>query len=99
MTTTADGPTDADGEQRTGGQPAGDAPPTEPELETPYWRVFQQQTARTSLMAMLRRTPRILGEVLSLAWRSSPWATSAVLGFEVASGVLSALGLLATRAC
>jgi ABC-type multidrug transport system fused ATPase/permease subunit len=92
-----------DGAAEAGGEEPAAAPgvalptPSEPELETAYWRVFQQQTARTSLVSMLRRTPRILGRVLALAWRSSPWATSVVLGFEVASGVLGACGLLATQ--
>ncbi len=67
------------------------------ELAASSWQEFDERTAATGLLEMLRRTPRILAQVLALAWRSGPAATTVVIGCEIASGALTACGLLATQ--
>jgi ATP-binding cassette, subfamily B, bacterial len=64
------------------------------ELSLPYWLTSTEEAANTSFLRMLRRLPRLLGEAWLLAWRASPGTTAAVLTFQIAGGVASAVGLI-----
>lgn len=78
--------------------PEPEPPPEVPgvELETPYWRAFDDQVMEAGLGQVLRELPGIVRQVLALAWTADPRATLAVVGLALASGVFGASGLLAT---
>ena len=64
------------------------------ELELPYWLTGTEEAANTTFVRMVRRLPRLLREAWLLAWRASPGTTLAVVGFQFAAGVASAVGLI-----
>jgi ABC-type multidrug transport system fused ATPase/permease subunit len=69
----------------------------EPELEMPSWWAHAQANLSTSVVAMVRRLPGLLRLALGLAWRASRLDTVLAIAANVAVGVSTALGLLATR--
>ncbi|WP_441247403.1 ATP-binding cassette domain-containing protein [Kitasatospora sp. McL0602] len=83
---------------------AGDSGDTEPAPATvsgalaakPQWKVTSQ-AATVSLRQLLARLPRLLRQILALAWEASPTATAAVFGLRIIAGCAATFGLLATR--
>ena len=64
------------------------------ELALPYWLTSTEEAANASFATTLRRLPRLLRDAWSLAWRASRGTTAAVVGFQVAGGVASAVGMI-----
>ena len=60
----------------------------------PYWLTSTEEAANTTFLRMLRRLPRLLRSAWSLAWQASRRTTIAVLTFQLAAGVASAVGLI-----
>lgn len=69
---------------------------TLPELAEPDWMHHATAFASTSFWAVARRLPAIVREAIMLAWRVSPRDTVAAIGLNVAAGVMTTFGLLAT---
>ncbi|MFI6266974.1 ABC transporter ATP-binding protein [Micromonospora sp. NPDC051006] len=85
--------------------PSGDPPPQRsaddaagvlPELEDYAWMHHASEFAHTSFWAVARRLPRLVREAVALAWAASRRDTVASIGLNVAAGVLTTFGLLAT---
>jgi ATP-binding cassette subfamily B protein len=64
------------------------------ELALPYWLTSTEEAANTTFLRMLRRLPKLLAEAWLLAWRAGPGTISAVVTFQVAAGVASAVGMI-----
>jgi ATP-binding cassette subfamily B protein len=64
------------------------------ELALPYWLTSTEEAANTTFLRMFRRLPRLLHAAWSLAWRASRRTTIAVVTFQLAAGVASAVGLI-----
>ena len=64
------------------------------ELELPYWLTGTEEAANTTFLQMMRRLPRLLREAWLLGWRASPGTTLAVVSFQIAAGIASAVGLI-----
>jgi len=64
------------------------------ELKVPYWLTATAEAANATFWRMLRRLPHLLAQAWRLAWQASPRQTVAVVGFELAAGVASAVGLV-----
>jgi len=73
------------------------SPDDEPELEMLPWFAHVQAHLATGLAAMVRRLPALLRTALGLAWRASRVDTIVAIAANVAVGVSTAFGLLATR--
>lgn len=67
-----------------------------PELETRGWLHHSDSFATTSFWAVARRLPAIVREAISLAWQANRRDTVAAIGLNIAAGVATTLGLLAT---
>ncbi|MFE9202378.1 ABC transporter ATP-binding protein [Micromonospora sp. NPDC007230] len=67
-----------------------------PELEDGHWMHRATEIAHTSFGAVARRLPALVREAVALAWATSRRDTLASIGLNVAAGVLTTLGLLAT---
>jgi ATP-binding cassette subfamily B protein len=67
-----------------------------PELEDGDWMHHATEFAHTSFWAVARRLPRLVREAVALAWATSRWDTAVSLGLNVAAGVMTTFGLLAT---
>jgi ATP-binding cassette, subfamily B, bacterial len=76
------------------GAAIGDGAIGEGELALPYWLTSTEEAANTSFSTTLRRLPRLLRDAWLLAWRASRGTTAAVVGFQVAGGVASAVGMI-----
>jgi ATP-binding cassette, subfamily B, bacterial len=70
------------------------AAPAADELAIPYWLTASAEAATATFGRMLRRLPGLLGQAWRLAWRTNPRDTMAVVGFHLAAGVASAIGLV-----
>ncbi|KAB1910806.1 ABC transporter ATP-binding protein [Micromonospora sp. AMSO31t] len=70
--------------------------PALPELEDPHWMHRATELAHTSFWSVARRLPALVREAVTLAWATSRRDTLASIGLNVAAGVLTTLGLLAT---
>lgn len=68
-----------------------------PELRTKQWDAHDAELADTSFRVMVRRLPALVLQALSVAWEASRVDTALACGLQVASGVFTAFGLLATR--
>ncbi|GAA4442861.1 ABC transporter ATP-binding protein [Phytohabitans houttuyneae] len=66
----------------------------EDELKVPYWLTATAEAANATFWRMLRRLPHLLAQAWRLAWQASPRHTIAVVSFELAAGVASAVGLV-----
>ncbi|WP_431881323.1 ABC transporter ATP-binding protein [Micromonospora chalcea] len=75
-------------------EPAGET--TLPELVDPHWMHRATELAHTGFWSVARRLPALIREAISLAWATSRRDTAASLSLNVAAGVLTTLGLLAT---
>ncbi|MER5335255.1 ABC transporter ATP-binding protein [Micromonospora sp. NPDC002717] len=67
-----------------------------PELEDADWMHHAREFAHTSFGAVARRLPRLVREAVALAWATSRRDTVASIGLNVAAGVMTTFGLLAT---
>ncbi|WP_432958690.1 ABC transporter ATP-binding protein [Micromonospora haikouensis] len=67
-----------------------------PELEDRAWMHHATEFAHTTFWAVARRLPRLVREAVALAWATSRRDTAASIGLNVAAGVMTTLGLLAT---
>ncbi|MFU8871699.1 ABC transporter ATP-binding protein [Micromonospora sp. SL4-19] len=67
-----------------------------PELEDGHWMHRATEFAHTSFGSVARRLPALVREAVALAWATSRRDTVASIGLNVAAGVLTTLGLLAT---
>ncbi|WP_255543756.1 ABC transporter ATP-binding protein/permease [Micromonospora sp. ATA51] len=74
----------------------GDAGPALPELEDGHWMHRATEFAHTSFKSVARRLPALVREAVVLAWGTSRRDTAASIGLNVAAGVMTTLGLLAT---
>ncbi|GAA4575572.1 ABC transporter ATP-binding protein [Micromonospora coerulea] len=74
----------------------GDAGPALPELEDGHWMHRATEFAHTSFKSVARRLPALVREAVVLAWGTSRRDTVASIGLNVAAGVMTTLGLLAT---
>ncbi|MCI0686839.1 MAG: ABC transporter ATP-binding protein/permease [Sporichthyaceae bacterium] len=74
------------------------APPTEdPEELIPLpWYAHADALAAVALWKMARRLPGLVTQAMRLAWQASRRDTTLAIGLNLAAGVLTALGLLAT---
>ncbi|MEH1127545.1 ABC transporter ATP-binding protein [Micromonospora sp. CPCC 206061] len=68
--------------------------PSDDELKVPYWLTATAEAANATFWRMLRRLPSLLAQAWRLAWRASPGTTLALVGFQVAGGVASAVSLV-----
>ncbi|MCI4065705.1 ABC transporter ATP-binding protein/permease [Micromonospora sp. R77] len=73
-----------------------DGGPVLPELEDGHWMHRATEFAHTSFGAVARRLPSLVREAVGLAWATSRRDTLASIGLNVAAGVMTTLGLLAT---
>ncbi|MFG1884143.1 ABC transporter ATP-binding protein [Micromonospora sp. NPDC049102] len=67
-----------------------------PELEDAVWMHHAKTFAHTSFWAVARRLPRLVREAVALAWATNRVDTVASIGLNVAAGVMTTFGLLAT---
>jgi ATP-binding cassette subfamily B protein/ATP-binding cassette subfamily C protein len=74
----------------------GDDPPAAPELADAAWFHHTAAVAHTGFWAVARRLPAIVREAVGLAWSASRRDTLAALILNLAAGVMTTLGLLAT---
>ncbi|MGN9809127.1 ABC transporter ATP-binding protein [Micromonospora sp. BQ11] len=81
---------------RPEGEPASDAGTVLPELEDSQWMHHATAFAHTSFRAVARRLPLLVREAVGLAWATNRGDTVASIGLNVAAGVLTTFGLLAT---
>ncbi|NYD50249.1 ATP-binding cassette subfamily B protein/ATP-binding cassette subfamily C protein [Actinomadura luteofluorescens] len=76
------------------------APPVEaalgPALSEHRWYRKAAELSGTGTLTMARRLPTLIGQVMRLAWRASRRDLAATIAFNVAAGVFTAFGLLAT---
>jgi ATP-binding cassette subfamily B protein/ATP-binding cassette subfamily C protein len=68
-----------------------------PDLAPPWWYAHGGTLASTGFWAMARRLPALVHQALGLAWAASRRDTLVAVLANLVSGVLTALGLLATR--
>lgn len=67
-----------------------------PELEDREWLHHAQEFAHTSFWAVARRLPRLVREAVGLAWSTNRRDTVTSIGLNIAAGVMTTFGLLAT---
>jgi ATP-binding cassette, subfamily B, bacterial len=67
------------------------------ELADRAWESRDSELGSARFSVMVRRLPGLIAQVTALCWRASPADTIATVALDVASGVLSAFGLLATN--
>src|SRR5690349_14349875 len=85
--------TAAEDADRPGDPPAG---MMLPELEDPDWLHHAHEFAHTGSWAVARRLPRLVREAVGLAWATNRRDTLASIALNVAAGVMTTFGLLAT---
>jgi ATP-binding cassette, subfamily B, bacterial len=67
-----------------------------PDLVDPVWEVHDAELANARFIAMARRLPALVGQAAHLAWQASRLDMAATVTLDLAAGVLTAFGLLAT---
>jgi ABC-type multidrug transport system fused ATPase/permease subunit len=68
-----------------------------PELKAACWETHNLSMAKAKFGAIARRLPAMLARALAIAWRASRRDTIIALTLNLAVGVVTAFGLLATR--
>jgi len=72
-------------------------PQPEPEIApVGYWEIHNDEVATATFWSMLRRMPQVFGAGLRLSWQASRLDTWLSLSLQLAAGVLTGAGLLAT---
>ncbi|MEU1753319.1 ABC transporter ATP-binding protein [Micromonospora matsumotoense] len=87
-------PTPTDGSDEAAG--AADDGLDLPELADGGWMHHATEFAHTSFRAVARRLPRLVREAIALAWATNRRDTLVAIGLNLAAGVMTTLGLLAT---
>ncbi|WP_284045261.1 ABC transporter ATP-binding protein [Paractinoplanes maris] len=64
------------------------------ELSLPYWLTSTEEAANTRFVRMVSRLPRLLRDAWLLAWHADRRTTMAVVLFQIAAGVASAVGMI-----
>lgn len=67
-----------------------------PELTVHMWTARTGELAETSMRTMARRLPSVIARSARLAWRASRADTTVTIALNLAAGVFTAFGLLAT---
>ncbi|MFF5263706.1 ABC transporter ATP-binding protein [Actinomadura viridis] len=67
-----------------------------PDLSASMWRARSGELAGTSMRTMARRLPAVIVRSARLAWRAGRADTATAIGCNLAAGVFTAFGLLAT---
>ncbi|WP_344268462.1 ABC transporter ATP-binding protein [Actinomadura napierensis] len=67
-----------------------------PELSAHVWHARDGELAETGMGTVARRLPAVIAQAAGLAWRASRADTIATVGLNVAAGMFTAFGLLAT---
>ncbi|GGP95308.1 ATP-binding cassette subfamily B protein/ATP-binding cassette subfamily C protein [Actinomadura coerulea] len=70
--------------------------PVGPALTEHKWYRKAAELSDTGMLTMARRLPTLIRQVMRLAWRAGPRDLAATIAFNVAAGVFTAFGLLAT---
>ncbi len=65
-------------------------------MNLPPWQTHLADLASAGLGGMTRRLPALIAAAARLAWRASPADTVATIALQMAAGVFTAYGLLAT---
>ncbi len=66
------------------------------EISFSDWHAHTDKMAEVGFLTIARRLPALVGQAMRMAWRASPRDTAATVGFNLAGGVFTAFGLLAT---
>ncbi|MWA03468.1 ATP-binding cassette domain-containing protein [Actinomadura sp. LD22] len=85
--------------RRRGSGPAAPDDPFEsrlPELTAHIWHAKDGELAETGMGTMARRLPAVIARAAGLAWRASRADTAATISLNLAAGLFTAFGLLAT---
>ncbi|WP_433151430.1 ABC transporter ATP-binding protein [Actinomadura nitritigenes] len=67
-----------------------------PELSAHVWHAKDGELAETGMGTMARRLPAVIAQAAGLAWRASRADTAATISLNLAAGLFTAFGLLAT---
>src|ERR1700737_3356398 len=67
-----------------------------PKLAQNKWHARDGELAQTRLVTMGRRLPALIAQAMRLAWQANRTDTIVTVSFNLASGVFTAFGLLAT---
>ncbi|OLT12720.1 ABC transporter ATP-binding protein [Actinomadura sp. CNU-125] len=67
-----------------------------PALSEHKWSRKASELSDTGMLTMARRLPALIGQVMRLAWQANRRDLAATIAFNVAAGVFTAFGLLAT---
>ncbi|MBA8953430.1 ABC transporter ATP-binding protein [Actinomadura namibiensis] len=73
-----------------------DAPPIGPKLAEVRWYAKAVELSETGTLTMARRLPALIAQVMRLAWHANRRDLIATIVLNVAAGVFTAFGLLAT---
>ncbi|WP_084000509.1 ABC transporter ATP-binding protein [Actinomadura kijaniata] len=73
-----------------------DAPPIGPRLAEVKWYAKAVELSETGTLTMARRLPALIAQVMRLAWHANRRDLIATIVLNVAAGVFTAFGLLAT---
>ncbi|GIG68260.1 hypothetical protein [Phytomonospora endophytica] len=68
-----------------------------PELEPQGWQTHDKALVEASFLTMARRLPALVSRALSSAWQASPAMTVTCVALNLAAGVSTTFGLLATQ--
>lgn len=65
-------------------------------LRQPYWATVDESVSKASLWRIARTAPHVAALILRRAWQTSPIWTAIAILLQVASGLVTALGVLVT---
>ena len=83
--------------QAAGAEPGAEADELTAELTASYWQAHDQRLAETSLFAIARQLPGLIGQAIRLGWEANRRDTVATIGLNLVSGILTGFALLATN--
>ncbi|MEU4700172.1 ABC transporter ATP-binding protein [Nonomuraea dietziae] len=66
------------------------------EISFSDWHAHTDKMTEVGFLTIARRLPALVGQAMRMAWRASPRDTAATIGFNLAGGIFTAFGLLAT---
>ncbi|MCW2913283.1 MAG: transporter related protein [Actinomycetia bacterium] len=67
-----------------------------PKLTEHKWTARASELAETGMVTVARRLPALSGQALRLAWQANRFDTTAAISLNLAAGIFTAFGLLAT---
>ncbi|MBO2465146.1 ABC transporter ATP-binding protein [Actinomadura violacea] len=79
-----------------GGEPGDPFEAELPELSAHVWHARDGELAETGMGTMARRLPAVIAQAAGLAWRANRADTTATISLNLAAGLFTAFGLLAT---